>query len=70
MSEERCKAEIGMQGTRYLIKPCPEPAVPGEDYCPLHLILVRRLEDRHRRMFNLEEVEDDAEEKKEKLGEA
>lgn len=47
----QCKAEIGIPGTRYLTKPCPESAVPGEDYCPLHLALARRFEERHRRRW-------------------
>jgi hypothetical protein len=41
---ERCKAEEGVLGT-ILTRPCPNPALPGEDYCPLHLVLVKRLED-------------------------
>lgn len=46
-----CKAEIGVPGTR-LTRPCPEPAVPGEDYCPLHHVLVKRLEERHQKSLS------------------
>lgn len=40
-----CKAEAGVQGSKWT-RPCPDPALPGEDYCPLHLVLVKRLEER------------------------
>jgi len=50
MSAGSCKAEEGVLGTS-LTRPCPNPALPGEDYCPLHLVLVKRLEERHRRWY-------------------
>ena len=41
----RCKAEVKAAGAR-LPHRCPLPAVPLQDYCPLHLVMARRIESR------------------------
>ena len=41
----RCKAEVKLAGAR-LPHRCPLPAVPLQDYCPLHLVMARRIESR------------------------
>lgn len=56
---QTCKAEIGIPGTRYLTRPCPEPALPGKVYCPLHLVQAQRLEERHQRGLRITEAEID-----------
>jgi len=43
--EIRCQAEIKPPGATHFYR-CPLPALPGEDYCPLHLVLERRLLER------------------------
>lgn len=49
---KKCKAEHGIRGSRYPIK-CPFVALPNEDYCPLHLALVKRMEMRHKKMWRI-----------------
>jgi len=41
----RCQAEIKPPGATHFYR-CPLPALPGEDFCPLHLVLGRRLLER------------------------
>ena len=44
----RCKAEVKLAGAR-LPHRCLLPAVPLQDYCPLHLGIARRVESRARK---------------------
>ena len=45
----RCQAEIKPPGATHIYR-CPLPALPGESYCPLHLVLGRRLLERRDRI--------------------
>jgi len=50
----QCKAELKPLGKNYPLR-CPEPALPGEDYCPLHAGTAKRLKERHDAWFHLPE---------------
>jgi hypothetical protein len=45
---EQCKAEIKPPGATRPTR-CPAPALPGQDYCPLHMVLAQRGEERQGR---------------------
>lgn len=50
---EQCMAVLKPPGSAYSYQ-CPAPAVPGEVYCPLHVVLEKRMKERmrkHKRLF-------------------
>lgn len=58
---EQCMAMLKPAGATHEHR-CPMPVVPGEVYCPLHLVLSRRMAkraERHRKLLRYyrEEVE-------------
>jgi len=44
---KECRAEFKPLYAKYPTR-CPLLALPGSDYCPLHLILVKRMEARRK----------------------
>ena len=41
----QCKAEIKLPGSTRSHR-CPAPALPDEDYCPLHMVMTQKMKER------------------------
>ncbi|KKM18413.1 hypothetical protein LCGC14_1665970 [marine sediment metagenome] len=50
----RCKAQL-KPADRYKPHRCPEKALPGSNFCPLHTVIARRLKERHDAWLSLPE---------------